>query len=242
MSCSEVGYKHYFNEGLFNEILIVILLKSIPFLSILCDKKRDIYNMKIVVSEKTRETIDKEFGRFMSDPANLARLKMKLSYNQRMFIETLQDVYNEESGNLDARDRLLLYQEAMLTFNARPELVPNAPIDIMKESISFKNTPDTFEQLIVMIKMWKNSVRRSKRPVNRLGIFFAKWYKVVLYPFFVAALTTTFISILTALTTFYEYGVFDTMHVSIAVVVGFISIAAGKGIYFRLLAENITNK
>ncbi len=194
--------------------------------------------MKIIVSEKTRESLDKEFKRFMEDPNNLARLKMKLSYNQRMFIETLQEVYNEESENLDAKDKLLLFQEAMLTFNARPELVPNAPIDLLRKNISFKGSPDNFEQLIVMIKMWKTSVQKSKRPVNRLGLFFAKWYKLVLYPFFVASLTATFTSILRAATSYLFYKEVSALHISIAIVTGFVSVAAGKGICLRLLAED----
>ena len=193
--------------------------------------------MKIIVSENTRQILDREYNRFMEDPGNLARLKMKLSYNQRVFIETLQEVYNEESGTLDARDKLLLFQEAILTFNARPELVPNAPIDLMRENLRFKNAPDNFEQLIVMIKMWKNSVRKSKKPVNRLGMFFAKWYKIILYPFFVSVLTATFTSILMTAERLLLYNQLDTMHLAAAIVAGFVSIAAGKGIYFRLMLK-----
>lgn len=196
--------------------------------------------MKIIVSENTRQALDREFNRFMEDPSNLACLKMKLSYNQRVFIETLQEVYNEESENLDEKDKLLLFQEAILTFNARPELVPNAPIDLMRENLKFKNAPDNFEQLIVMIKMWRNSVRRSKRPVNRLGVFFAKWFKIILYPFFVALLTATFTSILITAERLLVYSQLDTMHIATVIVAGFVSIAAGKGIYFRLIAEDLT--
>ncbi|SDB32863.1 hypothetical protein SAMN02910298_01580 [Pseudobutyrivibrio sp. YE44] len=195
--------------------------------------------MKIVVSEKTRETIDKEFSRFMADPNNLARLKMKLTYNQRVFIENLQQVYNEESGSMEAEDKLLLFQEAILTFNARPELVPNAPIDMLRKSINFKNTPDDFEELIVMIKVWKNSLRRSKRPVNKLGVFFGAWPKPVLYAAFVAILTTAFMALLNVATHFYIYSNVDFAQLTIAVITGFLSIASGKGIYFRLLTEKL---
>lgn len=195
--------------------------------------------MKIIVSDKTRETINNEYTRFMADPNNLARLKMKLTLNQRVFIESLQEAYNNQSNNLEADDKLLLLQEAILTFNARPELVPNAPIELMKKNISFKDSADDFEQLLVLIKVWKNSIKRSRRPVNRLGIFFAKWYKMLLYPFFVATLTVTFTSILNVLTTYFLYNQFDVTYFGLVIIAGFVSIAAGKGIYFRLLSENL---
>ena len=194
--------------------------------------------MKIIASEKTRESINNEYKRFMADPNNLARLKMKLTFNQRIFIEALQEAYNSNNSQLDAEDKLLLLQETILSFNARPELVPDAPIDLMKKNVTFKGTPDDFEQMLVLIKIWRSSLIRSKRPINRLGVFFGKWYKAILYPFFVAALTATFTSILTTGTTFYVFNRFDVMHFAIAIVAGFISIAAGRGIYFRLLAES----
>jgi len=195
--------------------------------------------MKIVVSEKTRETINKEYNRFMSDPNNLARLKMKLTFNQRIFIESLQEAYESQSGHLNAEDKLLLLQEAILTFNARPELVPNAPIELLKRNITFKDSPDDFEQLIVLMKIWRNSLRRSKRPINRLGLFFARWTKGILYTSFVVTLTATFTSMLTAAMRYIVYNQFDSRHISIAIVAGFVSIAAGKGIYYRILSEQL---
>ncbi len=195
--------------------------------------------MKIVVSEKTRETINKEYNRFMADPNNLARLKMKLTFNQRIFIESLQEAYESQSGHLNAEDKLLLLQEAILTFNARPELVPNAPIELLKRNITFKDSPDDFEQLIVLMKIWRNSLRRSKRPINRLGLFFARWTKGILYTSFVVTLTATFTSMLTAAMRYIVYNQFDSRHISIAIVAGFVSIAAGKGIYYRILSEQL---
>jgi len=195
--------------------------------------------MKIVVSEKTRETINKEYNRFMSDPNNLARLKMKLTFNQRIFIESLQEAYESQSGHLNAEDKLLLLQEAILTFNARPELVPNAPIELLKRNITFKDSPDDFEQLIVLMKIWRNSLRRSKRPINRLGLFFARWTKGILYTSFVVTLTATFTSMLTAAMRYIVYNQLDSRHISIAIVAGFVSIAAGKGIYYRILSEQL---
>lgn len=195
--------------------------------------------MKIIINEKTRETINNEYARFMADPNNLARLKMKLTLNQRIFIETLQEAYNNQSNELEAEDKLLLLQQAILTFNAKPELVPNAPIDLLKKNVTFKESTDDFEQLIVLIKIWKNSVKRANRPINRLAIFFAKLYKIVLYPFFVASLTATFTAILNVLTTYVLLNQLDSWHLGMAVILGFVSIAAGKGIYLRILSENL---
>lgn len=195
--------------------------------------------MKIIASEKTRQSINNEYKRFMADPNNLARLKMKLTFNQRIFIEALQEAYDSNTSQLDAEDKLLLLQEAILAFNARPELVPDAPIDIMKKNVDFKGSPDDFEQMLVLIKIWRSSLIRARRPINRLSMFFAKWYKTILYPFFVAALTATFTSILTTGATYLVFNQMDFMHLAEAVVAGFISIAAGRGIYFRVLAENV---
>ena len=192
--------------------------------------------MKVIVSEKIREIINNEYIRFMADPNNLARLKMKLTFNQRIFIESLQEAYNKKTSKVKDEDRLLLLQEAILTFNARPELVPNAPIDLMKRNVVFKNSPDDFEQLIVLIKIWKNSVERSKRPGNRLAVFFAKWPKFILYPLFVGTLTAAFISALNALTISYIYSKFDINHLLLAIITMYASIIIGKGIYFRVLA------
>jgi hypothetical protein len=175
----------------------------------------------------------------MADPNNLARLKMKLTFNQRIFIESLQEAYESQSGHLNAEDKLLLLQEAILTFNARPELVPNAPIELLKRNITFKDSPDDFEQLIVLMKIWRNSLRRSKRPINRLGLFFARWTKGILYTSFVVTLTATFTSMLTAAMRYIVYNQFDSRHISIAIVAGFVSIAAGKGIYYRILSEQL---
>lgn len=94
--------------------------------------------MKVIVSEKTREKINSEYTRFMADPNNLARLKMKLTLDQRVFIESLQESYRMQAENSKDKDKLLLLQEAILTFNARPELVPNAPIDLMKKMLHSK--------------------------------------------------------------------------------------------------------
>lgn len=196
--------------------------------------------MKVIVSEKTREIINNEYTRFMADPNNLARLKMKLAFEQRNFIESLQEAYNKQADKTKDADRLLIFQEAILAFNARPELVPNAPIDLMKQNVTFKDSPDDFEQLIVLIKVWKNSVERSKRPVNRLAVFFAKWPKLALYPMFVGTLTATFTSILNALTTYYIYGQADINNILITVVGLYASIILGKGIYLRLLVSGKT--
>lgn len=194
--------------------------------------------MKIIVSDKTRKAINNEYARFMEDPMNLARLKMKLTFNQRIFIETFQEAYNNKTDSINNEDKLLLMQEAILSFNANPELVPNAPIELLKRSVTFNGTPDDFEQLLVLIKVWRNSVNRSKRPINRLAMFFAKWYKMVLYPFFVVSLSGMFTSILSIGTTYFIYRQIDTMYLSIAIVLAFVSVAAGKGIYYRILAEN----
>ncbi len=195
--------------------------------------------MKIIASEKTRESINNEYKLFMADPNNLARLKMKLTFNQRIFIEALQEAYASNTSQLNAEDKLLLLQEAILAFNARPELVPDAPIDTMKKNVTFKGSPDDFEQMLVLIKIWRSSLIRARRPINRLSMFFAKWNKTILYPFFVAALTATFTSILTTGATYLIFNQLDYMHLAEAVVAGFISIAAGRGIYFRVLAENV---
>lgn len=196
--------------------------------------------MKVIVSEKTREIINNEYARFMADPNNLARLKMKLTFEQRNFIESLQEAYNKQADKSKDEDRLLIFQEAILAFNARPELVPNAPIDLMKQNVSFKDSPDDFEQLIVLIKVWKNSVERSKRPVNRLAVSFAKWPQLALYPMFVGTLTAAFTSILNALTTYYIYSQTDINNILIAVVGLYASIILGKGIYLRLLVSGKT--
>lgn len=196
--------------------------------------------MKLIVSEKTREIINNEYTRFMADPNNLARLKMKLTSEQRNFIESLQEAYNKQADKAKDADRLLIFQEAILAFNARPELVPNAPIDLMKQNVTFKDSPDDFEQLIVLIKVWKNSVERSKRPVNRLAVSFAKWPQLALYPMFVGTLMAAFTSILNALTTYYIYSQADITNILIAVVGLYVSIILGKGIYLRLLVSEKT--
>ena len=196
--------------------------------------------MKVIVSQKTREIINNEYTRFMADPNNLARLKMKLTSEQRNFIESLQEAYNKQADKAKDEDRLLIFQEAILAFNARPELVPNAPIDLMKQNVTFKDSPDDFEQLIVLIKVWKNSVERSKRPVNRLAVSFAKWPKLALYPMFVGTLMAAFTSILNALTTYYIYSQADINNILIAVVGLYASIILGKGIYIRLLVSGKT--
>ncbi len=194
--------------------------------------------MKIIVSEKTREKINIEYARFIKDPNNLARLKMKLTLNQRIFLESLQEAY-DNSNNIQEEDRQLLLQEAILTFNAEPELVPNVPIDLMKKKVTFKESVDDFEQLLILIKVWKNSIRRSKRPINRLAIFFARWSKIILYPFFVATLTAAFTSILTTTSTVFAFNYLDTKYIGIAIVSAFVSLAAGKGIYLRIVSENL---
>lgn len=194
--------------------------------------------MKIKVSKKTRETINAEYKRFMADPTNIEGLKRKLSYNQRVFLESFKDAYQDESGDIDPQDKLLLFQEAMLTFSVKPELVPNAPIDFLKSNISFKEAPDDFEQLLIMIKVWSNSIKRSKNPLNKLAVFFGKWYKLALYPFFVTMLTVTFTSALNIGTSSLLYHHFDTLSISTFVVTAIVSISAGRGIYFRILAEH----
>ena len=129
--------------------------------------------MKVIVSQKTREIINNEYTRFIADPNNLARLKMKLTFEQRNFIESLQEAYNKQADKAKDEDRLLIFQEAILAFNARPELVPNAPIDLMKQNVTFKDSPDDFEQLIVLIKVWKNSLERSKNKSVSFSLFSA---------------------------------------------------------------------
>ncbi len=195
--------------------------------------------MKVIVSEKTREKINSEYTRFMADPNNLARLKMKLTLDQRVFIESLQESYRMQAENSKDKDKLLLLQEAILTFNARPELVPNAPIDLLKKNVTFKDSPDDFEQMIVLIKVWKTSVDRSKKPINRLGVFFAKWPKYVLYPIFVSTLITVFLNILNLLTTYYIYSTVDIGSIVLVLGAIFMSTAIGRAIYFRILAINM---
>lgn len=207
---------------------------------ILCTR---MLNMIIRVSNETREKIDSEYNRFMADPNNMARLKMKLSYNQRVFLETLTDVAHEQVDEAEAKDRLLLFQESILLFNARPELVPNAPIETMKQGISFKNKPDDFEELIVIMKVWINSVKRAKRPINRLAARFATWYKLPLYAAFVVLLTITFTAgIHLAEALVFAKTINFAEQIAIIIGAGYMSFATGKGIFFKLLAENELNK
>ena len=177
----------------------------------------------------------------MADPSNMARLKMKLSYDQRVFIDALKEAANAETNELEARDKILLFQEAILLFNNSPEFVPNAPIEVMKKGINFKNKPDDFEELLVIMRVWINSVKRSKRPVNRLAASFARWYKLPLYAAFVLILSATFTAgIHLAEDIFFGQTVDMVKQIAIIIGTGFLALASGKGIFFKLLAENIT--
>ncbi|SCZ81658.1 hypothetical protein [Pseudobutyrivibrio xylanivorans] len=197
--------------------------------------------MIIKVSNETREKIDTEFNRFMEDPNNMARLRMKLSYNQRAFLDALKEAASSDTDKLNAKDKLLLFQEAILMFNARPELVPNAPIEVMRKGITFKNKPDDFEELLVMMKIWVNSVKRAKRPINRLAASFARWYTLPLYAAFVLTLSATFTAGLhMAEAIFLGKAIAIVKQLAIIVGAGFISLASGKGIFFKMLAENTT--
>lgn len=194
--------------------------------------------MVIQVSEETRKKIDTEFNRFMEDPNNMARLKMKLSYDQRVFIDTLKEAAGAETDESVAKDKLLLFQQAILMFNARPELVPNAPIETIKKSITFKNKPDDFEELIVVMKVWISSVKKAKRPINRLAATFATWHKILLYAAFVIILSVTFTAGL-HLAEAVILGRLVDMAEQIAIMIGagYMSFATGKGIFFKLLGE-----
>lgn len=197
--------------------------------------------MIINVSNETREKIDTEFNRFMEDPNNMARLRMKLSYNQRAFLDALKEAASSDTDKLNAKDKLLLFQEAILMFNARPELVPNAPIEVMRKGITFKNKPDDFEELLVMMKIWVNSVKRSKRPINRLAAGFARWYTLPLYALFVLTLSATFTAgIHLAEAIFLGKTIAIVKQLAIIVGAGFLSLASGKGIFFKTIAENTT--
>lgn len=192
--------------------------------------------MTIQVSNETRKKIDTEYNRFMEDPNNMARLKMKLSYDQRVFIDALKEALNSETDESNAKDKLLLFQEAILMFNARPELVPNAPIDVMRKGITFKNKTDDFEELIVMMKIWIASVKRAKRPINRLAAFFARLHKLPLYAAFVFILSVTFTAALHLLEALVFGQIIDVAEqLAIIIGAGYLSLAAGKGIYFKLL-------
>ncbi len=195
--------------------------------------------MKVIASEKTREMISTEYHRFMDDPNNLARLKMKLSTNQRSFIEAFQEAYKKETSAEDVDDRLLLFQESMLMFSISPELVPNAPIELMRKKIKIKNTTDDFEQLILMIKVWRNSINKAKRPINRMSVFLARRNKFILYPIFVVALALALTSILNLATYYFIYNGLETRQLAMAIVAGFVSVAAGKGIIVKFIAANI---
>lgn len=93
--------------------------------------------------------------------------------------------------------------------------------------------------MIVLIKVWKTSVDRSKKPINRLGVFFAKWPKYVLYPIFVSTLITVFLNILNLLTTYYIYSTVDIGSIVLVLGATFMSTVIGRAIYFRILAINM---
>lgn len=199
--------------------------------------------MIINVSDETREKINKEFARFMEDPNNMARLKMKLTYNQRVFLETFKDAAHTDSENVEAKDRDLLFQQSMLMFNAKPELVPNAPIELLKKNITFQKKTDDFEQLLIIMKVWISSVKKSKRPVNRLAAVFARWSKLPLYAFFVFILTASFTAGIHILELFLfakPTNIFE--QIAILISSGFFSVSAAKGIILRILAENELKK
>ncbi|SDI85180.1 hypothetical protein SAMN05421493_13223 [Pseudobutyrivibrio sp. 49] len=175
----------------------------------------------------------------MEDPSNMARLKMKLSYNQRMFIDALKEAANTEDDSLEAKDKLLLFKEAILLFNNSPEFVPNAPIDVMRQGITFKNNPDDFEELIVMLRVWINSVKKSRKPTNRLAIGFARWNKLPLYVAFVLLLSSMFSSGLHLTEALILGHTMDYIkQIAIVIGTGYLSYASGRGIYYKILAEN----
>lgn len=196
-------------------------------------------SMTIQISNETRQKINNEYNRFMEDPSNMARLKMRLSHDQRLFIDALKEAAINEEDSYESKDKLLLFQEAILLFNNSPEFVPNAPIEVMRKGITFKNKPDEFEELIVIMRVWINSVKKTKRPINRLGLAFAKWNKLILYTAFILILSLAFTSgIHLVEAIFLDYILEIAKQIAIIIGSGYLSLALGKGIFFKLTAEN----
>lgn len=119
-------------------------------------------------------------------------------------------------------------------YNRKPELVPNAPLELLRKCLPRGRRMSEFQEMVEIMKYWSDSVRTNKRPINRLVKKMVILPKPIIYVAFIATLVITLtagINIIQAI----GFGLSFTVlkYVLLFIGAGFLSMALAKTVVMK---------
>ncbi len=184
-----------------------------------------------------KELLEKEvdeFGWFKEDLEALEALLSKVTYDQRVFLNTLKEVVDADMDSDEWAYEHLVLQGCIEMYTRKPELIPNASLDILKKCLPKKKRLGEFQEMLEIMTYWADSVSSNRRPINKLAAKFVLIPKLILYPAFVAVLVVVFMAVLQLISAVVTgLSVVVLKHVLIFIIAGYFSIALGKAIILK---------
>ncbi len=192
--------------------------------------------------EKFENEVD-EFGWFAEDLMELEELLAKLSHDQQVFINTLKEVVDSDNESEEWVYEHLVLAGCIEMYNRKPELVPNAPLVLLKKCLPSGRHMSEFKELEEIMIYWADSVRANKKPINRLVAKILIFPKPIIYVAFVAALVITLIA---GINTIQAIGIgisFSILkYIFIFIGAGYLSIALAKSVVMKLSFERLQSR
>ena len=179
-----------------------------------------------------KETDD--FSWFVEDLEAFESLLSKLTYNQRVFLNTFKEIVESDNESED-----WLYQHYVLAgciemYSRRPDLVPDAPMALLKRCVPYTTHKNEFQQMVDIMTRWADSVRQNKKPINRLVSIFLKLPRYLIYAAFVAVLVFALTSgIQLVQISSYGFSVMLVKQILRIIVSGFVTVALGKAVFIK---------
>ena len=175
-----------------------------------------------------------EFGWFKEDLEALEALLSKVTYDQRVFLNTLKEVVDADMNSEAWAYEHMVFQGCIEMYTRKPELIPNASLDILKKCLPKKKHLCEFQELLEIMTLWADSVRSNRRPINKLAAKLVLIPKLILYPAFVSVLVVVFLAVIQLIQTVGAgLSAVIMKQVFTIIVVGYFSVALGKAIILK---------
>ncbi len=135
-----------------------------------------------------------EFGVVLETMDKFDRLLKKVTFNQRVFLNTLKEIVDADISSEEWFFETMLFSGYIELYDRANELIPDAPIDTLKKYLPEKQYSTEFYEMIAIMEYWVELMEANKKPSNQLILKLVRLPELIVYGLFVAVLVVLFVA------------------------------------------------
>ncbi len=135
-----------------------------------------------------------EFGVVLETMDKFDRLLKKVTFNQRVFLNTLKEIVDADISSEEWFFETMLFSGYIELYDRANELIPDAPIDTLKKYLPEKKYQTEFYEMIAIMEYWVELMEANKKPSNQLILKLVRLPELIVYGLFVAVLVVLFVA------------------------------------------------